>query len=110
MKRFSFDFLARKFRATITEQANLRRKRVEAKQLTDEEKVNRKLHLARIAALTPVMQLGPGYIRNHMANDSRQVRHRRMRLEMFKQITERFPGELRKVRRSMAFDSLRRVA
>jgi hypothetical protein len=41
-------------------------------------------------------------------DDSRPVRRRKLRMEAFENITRMYPGEVRKVRRSMAFDSLRK--
>lgn len=55
-------------------------------------------------------RLGPGlveWITGTGAMPSRPVRRRIERMEAFAEITKQFPGELRRIRRSMAFDLVR---
>ena len=107
MQRFSFDFLTRKSKSALIEKTNLFRKRMLADQVTAEERAKSKDSQHQLNMLKPVSHSGPAYIATASGMVSRPVRRRIMRMKAFARITNLVPGESRRIRRSMAFDSVR---
>jgi len=64
-----------------------------------------KINLARKAKSEASSALAYEWNKTHAA--SRQIRRRAIRTQAFNDITKKYPGEPRKIRRSMAFDYVR---
>jgi hypothetical protein len=62
----------------------------------------------RLAKSREVTRRSREYNASHA--DSRPVRRRKARMESFAEITKKFPGEPRSLRRRMAFDRVRNLA
>ena len=100
MRRITFDFMARQWRQRALNSIL---------QLTAEEKRNARSRRKK-GRLRPRVQtrLGPGYQPPLTGTTvSRQVRRRAARMRAFQDITKRFHGEPRRIRRNIAFDLVR---
>jgi hypothetical protein len=113
MQRISFDFMSRRIRQAVREIKSkriLRRKERTIEEIKDIEK--RKKWEAQFIPSTQrgsswLRSFWDGKITDHLSTNSRPQRRRLARMNAFELISQRFPGELRRVRRSMAFDSIR---
>jgi hypothetical protein len=107
-----FEYMTRRFhqmrveRARLEERQRRENKGKEREPLSPEQKLEEfEVH----------QQWGPGLIRYLLSlpqkgTPSRQVRRRYQRIEALASITKKFPGEPRRIRRSMAFDFVRNQA
>jgi hypothetical protein len=106
MNIFRFDFFKRRQKQDAIERSSSERKH--RHNLTVEEIEQSKKHAAFLKQFILDTIIGAFHQQERASGmDSRQVRRRKNRIDAFCEMTKRFPGELRRVRRSMAFDSLK---
>jgi hypothetical protein len=105
MQRISFDFMTRRLRQMVREGLSKRVQR--RKQPTIEELDKKKKDAEFYRQFVPETRWGSRLLNRISKSDSRQSRRMKLRVAAFNEITKRYPGEPRRIRRSMAFDSVR---
>ena len=110
MQRISFDFMTRRIRQFRFE--TIRRAQRNKRTQTVEEVVKRQKQAEFEAQFVPLPQRGHffgifGHESVPQPRDSRQVRRYKVRMVTFNEISQRYPGEPRRIRRSIAFDLVR---
>jgi hypothetical protein len=103
MQRISFDFMTRKIRQVMRERSSKRLMRKEYEQKTLEQVAADKERQEFNRQFVPMPQRGSFGYRTASASSSRQVKRAVARREAFNMMTKNYGGEVRKVRRSMAF-------
>jgi hypothetical protein len=109
MLRISFDFMTRRIKQFAFE-TFIQHKRDARRMRTAEEVAEARKKAEFEKQFIPQQIFGPGYVSRVLAGDSRQVRRRRERILAFAEITNKYLGEPRRIRRSMAFDLIRNRA
>jgi hypothetical protein len=102
MQRISFDYMSRRLKNIAN--ATMVKLKSRKRELTPEEIEEQSKKRIHAQQFIPVPRPGPGIQPHVVAWDSRQVRRRKFRINAFGYITNKYPGENRKRRRSMAFD------
>jgi hypothetical protein len=110
MQRISFDFMTRKLRQIFRENASKRSQRKARENKTLEEAIKDEKQREFEKQFIPETRWGSWLRSNPAEANTRQERRRLKRIEAFNEITKRFPGELRRRRRAMAFAFVRNMA
>jgi hypothetical protein len=109
MQRISFDFMTRKIRQVMRERSSKRVARKEYEAMTLELVMKNKERKEWERQFVPKTQRGSFGYGAASASSSRQVKRAVARRDAFNMMTKNYGGEVRKVRRSMAFAWLKNM-
>jgi hypothetical protein len=103
MQRISFDFMTRKIRQVMRERSSKRLMRKEYEQKTLEQHMEDEKRKEFNRQFVPMSQRGSYGYGSASASSSRQVKRAVARREAFNMMTKNYGGEVRSLRRKMAF-------